>query len=314
VPVTLAEAQQNAQDDLSVSVIDEFRGNAILDLLTFDDCVSPTGGGTLTYAYRRLATRSGAGFRALNSEYVPTEVTTAPVSVDLKPLGGSFQVDRVIGRVGPALSGAVSLNMSQKIKSARDTFGDAVINGDSAADANSFEGLNRILDGTGQEINGAGFDWSGLDEAKSQALIDTLDEFLSNVDGGASVIAGNRRILALVRSAARRVGYYDRSPGAAGSTVETYAGIPLYDTGFRVNNTDVIPVSGGTTDLYALRLGMDAVHGVSMAGSPLVQQWLPDFSTAGAVKTGEVEMGPVAIAVKASKSAAVLRGVRVSAA
>lgn len=314
MPVTLAEAQQNAQDDLSVSVIDEFRGNTLLNLLTFDDCVSPTGGGTLTYAYRRLATRSTAGFRAINSEYVPTEVTTAPVSVDLKPLGGSFQVDRVVSRVGPALSGAITLNMSQKIKSARDTFGDAIINGDSTADANSFEGLNKILDGTGQEISGAAYDWSALDEAKSQAVIDTLDEFLANIDGGVSVIAGNRRVLAAVRSAARRVGYYDRAPGAAGTTVETYAGIPLYDTGYRVNNADVIPVTGGTTDLYAFRLGMDAVHGVSMAGSPLVQQWLPDFTTAGAVKTGEVEMGPVAVAVKASKSAAVLRGVRVSAA
>jgi len=314
MPVTLAEAQQNAADDLSVSVIDEFRGNQLLDLLTFDDCVSPTGGGTLTYGYRRLKTRSTAGFRALNSEYVPTEVTTEPKSVDLKPLGGSFQVDRVISRVGPALTGAVALNMAQKIRSVRDTFGSTFIGGDTDTDALAFEGLDKILTGSGQEIAGAAYDWSDLDESRSHKVIDVLDEFLSNVDGGATAIIASRRALAVIRSAARRAGYYDRSPGAAGTSIETYAGIRFVEAGWNVDQTDVIPVTGGTTDIYAVRLGLDAVHGVSMAGSPLVQQWLPDFTSAGAVKTGEVEMGPVAVAVKASRSAAVLRGVRVSAA
>ena len=37
----------------------------------------------------------------------------------------------------------------------------------------------------------------------------------------------------------------------------------------------------------------------------------PDFSTSGAVKTGEVEMGPVAVALKATKAAAVWRNLRV---
>jgi hypothetical protein len=46
-----------------------------------------------------------------------------------------------------------------------------------------------------------------------------------------------------------------------------------------------------------------------MAGAPLVQTWTPDFASAGAVKTGEVEMGPVAVALKSTKAAAVLRNV-----
>jgi hypothetical protein len=107
MPVTLAQAAQNATDDVDVSVINEFRTNALLDLLTFDDVVNPAGGGaTLTYGYRRLASLATAGFRALNTEYVPGEVTTTKHSVDLKVLGGSFQVDRVLAKVGPAASGA----------------------------------------------------------------------------------------------------------------------------------------------------------------------------------------------------------------
>jgi hypothetical protein len=49
--------------------------------------------------------------------------------------------------------------------------------------------------------------------------------------------------------------------------------------------------TGGYTDLYAVRIGMDGFHGVAVSGQPLVSTWLPDFTVAGAVKTGEVEMG-----------------------
>jgi len=69
--------------------------------------------------------------------------------------------------------------------------------------------------------------------------------------------------------------------------------------------------ASGLTDIYAVSFGLDGFHGVAVTGS-LVKQWLPDFSTAGAVKTGEVEMGPVAVALKATKAAAVFRNVKVA--
>ena len=68
--------------------------------------------------------------------------------------------------------------------------------------------------------------------------------------------------------------------------------------------------AGGETSLYAVRLGMDGFHGISMAGQPPVKAWLPDYKTAGAVKKGEVEM-VAAIALKATKAAGVLRKIKV---
>lgn len=61
---------------------------------------------------------------------------------------------------------------------------------------------------------------------------------------------------------------------------------------------------------HVARLGMDGLHAVSFAGVAPVQTWLPDFTTAGAVKKGEVEMN-AAIALKASKAAGVFRGIKV---
>jgi hypothetical protein len=45
------------------------------------------------------------------------------------------------------------------------------------------------------------------------------------------------------------------------------------------------------TDLYAYRVGLDGFHGVAVSGQPQSGPWLPDFTEAGAVETGEVEMG-----------------------
>lgn len=60
-----------------------------------------------------------------------------------------------------------------------------------------------------------------------------------------------------------------------------------------------------------MRIGLDGFHGVTTTDGQLVKTWLPDFTTAGAVKRGEVELGPVAVALKATKAAAVLRNIKV---
>ena len=78
-----------------------------------------------------------------------------------------------------------------------------------------------------------------------------------------------------------------------GTQVESYGNIPFVDLGAKPgSNADVVATDTekGTTSLYVARLGLDGLHGVSFAGVAPVQTWLPDFSTAGAVKTGEVEM------------------------
>ena len=62
MPVTLAEAALNTQDDVDRLVIDEFRKqSALLDTLLFHDTVNPMGGGsTLTYGYHRVITERAA--------------------------------------------------------------------------------------------------------------------------------------------------------------------------------------------------------------------------------------------------------------
>ena len=318
MPVTLAEARKNVQDDLQMGVIDEFRkSNWILDHITFDDCVSPTGGGaTPTYAYTRLLTQPTAAFRAINTEYTPSEVTKKRFTTDIKVFGGSYEIDRVIADMGGIVS-EVQLQQSQKIKAAQALFNDTFINGDSATNANAFDGLDKAVTGSSTEFNASG---SAIDLSTSaaitsnyQAFLDMLDEFLMLLDGTPSFLAGNTKMIAKLRACARRASMYQVTKNDWGQQVESYGNIPFIDMLAKPGtNNDVIATDGtaGTTSLYAGRLGLDGLHAVSFAGVAPVKTWLPDYSTAGAVKKGEVEMN-AAIALKTTKAAGVFRKIKV---
>ncbi|SCL16363.1 hypothetical protein GA0074692_6871 [Micromonospora pallida] len=335
MPVTLAQAKLMATDDVDVQVIDEFQKSSyLLDKLTFDDVVNQAGNGaTLTYGYTRLTSQPTAAFRAINSEYTPAEVTKVRASVDLKPLGGSFQIDRVLD--GVAAGAETALQMSQKIKASRAFFADQVVNGDSAVDANGFDGLSKILTGTTTEYlplsNGVAtgyLDMTTIDtKQKALQFMLHVNNWLGKLDAKPDALFMNSLTKAYFLFVAAWADMIDKTTNAFGETIEQYRGIDLVDLGTKAgSNNDVIGTvtrdadaggAGGNitglSDIYAVRFGLDGFHGVSMAGRPLVQNWLPDFSKAGAVKTGEVEMGPVAPVLKRSRAAGVLRNVKVSA-
>lgn len=331
--ITLAEAKLNTTDKVNVSVIDEFRKSSdILNRITFDDAASPVGGDTLTYSYRRLLTERDTAFRALGTEYTPANVTTVLKTVSLAPLGGSFQVDRVLAKLGPAASGAVQLNMDQLIKSARAKFADAIINGDTAVDANGFDGLSKALTGSTTEYlplsNGVAtgyLDWTAIiDKASALNAQVHIDNWLSAMDGPPDVIYGNRQTLALFKKIASWADQLTINTSEFGKPITSYNGIPLVDLLTKAgSNTAVIALASkdtdaggaggvitGLGDLFAIRYGLDGFHAASVVGGSIVSTFLPDFTIPGAVKTGEVELGPVAAVLKASKSAAVLRNVK----
>lgn len=316
--ITLEEARKNVQDDLQIGVIDEFRkSNWILDHITFDDAVSPTGGGaTPTYSYTRLKTQPTAQFREINKEYTPHEVTKERHSVDIKVFGGSYQIDRVIANMGGIVS-EVELQQSQKIKAAQALFNDTFINGDSAVDNIAFDGLEKALAGSSTEYNAGesviDLSTSQLVTDNFQYFLDMLDEFLRGLDGEPSFIAGNTKLISKLRACARRASMYQVTKSDWGTNVESYGNIPFVDLGAKPGtNSEVVDIDAtkGTTSLFAARLSLDGLHGVSFAGVAPVQTWLPDFTTAGAVKTGEVEMN-AAIALKASKAAGAFRNIKV---
>ena len=311
--VTLAQAKLNVQDDLQLGIIDEFaKSSYILNNITFDDCVSPTGGGaTLTYGYTRLITQPTADFRAVNSEYTPNEVQKQRYTTDLKVFGGAFEVDRIIARMG-GIADEVTLQAQQKVKAASALFSDTIINGNSSADANVFDGLDVAVTGSDTEKNDIVIDLSTTEavDANYKKFVDHLDEWVGEMDGISAFLCNNK-MAAKFRAVARRMGMYQMTKNDFGQMVEYYGNIPFVDLGAKAGSNDpIVGINEGSTSIYAVRFGLDGFHAISLAGQLPTQIWLPDFSTAGAVKRGEVEM-VAGCALKSTKAAGVFRGIKV---
>ena len=313
--VTLAQARLNVTDDLQAGIIDEFaKSSYILNNIPFADVVSPVGGGaTLTYAYTRQITQPTADFRKINAEYTTHEVQKQRYTTDLKVFGGAFEIDRIIADMGGIVD-EVAWQSAQKVKAASALFSDTIINGNSSVDEDVFDGLDVALTGSDTEVT-SNIDLSTSANVTSNymAFLDILDEFLSKLDGTPSALLMNGNMAAKLRAVARRASMYQTTKDNYGRQVEMYGNIPFVDLGAKPGSNDPIVAtksSGGTSPIYAVRFGMDAFHAISMAGQPPVKIWLPDFTTAGAVKKGEVEM-VAGCALKTTKSCGVLRGVKI---
>lgn len=311
--VTLAQAKLNVTDDLQAGIIDEFaKSSFILNNIPFHDCVSPVGGGaTLTYGYTRLITQPTADFRAVNSEYTPSEVQKQRYTTDLKVFGGSYEIDRIIAGMG-GIADEVALQASQKVKAASALFSDTLINGDSATNPLVFDGLDVAVTGTDTEYKGDVIDLSTSDavDANYKKFVDQLDEWIYSMEGIDAILC-NAKMAAKFRAIARRMGMYQVTKNDFGQKVEHYGSIPFVDLGAKAGSNDpIVKIEGGNTSLYAVRFGLDGFHAISMAGHAPVKTWLPDFTTAGAVKKGEVEM-VAGCALKSTKAAGAFRNIKV---
>ena len=313
--VTLAQARLNVQDDIQAGVIDEFaKSSYILNNIPFDDCVSPMGGGaTLTYGYTRLVTQPTAEFRSVNSEYTAHEVEKQRYTTDLKVFGGAYEIDRIIAGMG-GIADEVELQMRQKIKAASALFSDTIINGNSSTNANVFDGLDVAVTGTSTEYTpkaAIDLSTSALVTSNATEFVDQLDEWLGELDGVDAILC-NGKMAAKFRAIARRMGMYQMTKNNFGQPVEYYGNIPFVDIGAKAGSNDpIVGINGsGETSLYAVRFGLDGFHAISMAGQPPIRTWLPDFSTAGAVKKGEVEM-VAGCALKSTKAAGAFRKIKV---
>ena len=314
---TLADAKNLSQNKLTNFVIDEFRKSPLLDSMVFDDTAKPQGGNTLAYVYNRVTTLPTAAGRAINSEYTPQEAKTSQYTVNLKVFGGSFQMDRVISSYEKQVLDLARFQLEQKTKAARALFADWFINGDSAVDATAFDGLDKALKNSSTDIT---LD-TPINLSTALAVKDNWQTFLYELrqvekllDGEPGVIGVNRDLFAVFQSVADLSTQFQQTKSELGTQIVKYGNAVIMDMGDKPGTSNPIiatNASTGTTDMYLYRIGLDAVHGVTPEGNKEPKIYLPDMTRPGAVKTGEVEM-VAAMALKATKAAAVLRGIQVA--
>lgn len=329
--MTLAEMKVGMSDKLAQQVVETFiRKSEILELMPFDNCVSPdgSGGSTLTYGYIQEKLPSTAAFRALNNEYTANQATVEKKTVDLAIFGGSFEIDRVL-KSAEGKYNNMAYQLEQKIKAAVSTFHNTMVNGDSGSGSNQFDGLDKMLVGQSTEYGtGAAIDLSTMANLKTNA--DAFYEALMTLinDTNADAIMVNRGLKTKIQTVARILGYRTESEEAFGRKVTNIDGCRIIDlqniatvsSGVAVETpiigtktrTIISSSVSGLTDIYAVHFAVaDGFHGVTLSGDKGIKSYLPDFNAPGAVKKGEVEM-VAAVALKNVKSAGVLRNIKIA--
>lgn len=322
MPFTLNEYKASSENAIARGVIDEFRRSSwLLDNLPFDDSASLSSGqrARWVYQYDRITTEPTAAVRAVNAEYSAQEAKTTALTVELKIFGGKFQVDRT--QIGTARYGSrIAFQAGQKVKASRALFNHLFINGDDASSALEFDGLAAALAGSSTEATAtADLSTSALIDTNYKKFLDELFDFLALLDGTPSALLMNRSMKSRLRSVAMRAGYLTQSEDAFGRNVEQFDGIPFIDLGDRPGSANPVVATvadasaANTTSIYAVRLGLDGVHGVAPeGGQAFLKTYMPNLTDPGAVKDGEVEM-VAAMALKATKAAGVLKGIPIAA-
>ena len=333
--MTLEEIKKGMSDKVFGKIVDIFlRESAILQKLPFDDCVSASGGGsTMTYKYLRKVLPPTAQFRKLNGEYTASMATKKEYEAALAIMGGEVKLDRVLNKVAGKYDN-LAYQIEEHIKAVVSLFHYTLVNGDAvttaATDAPEFEGLDSMLAGTSTEFNaGKSIDLSNITNLKNNA-----DEFYEALmllvqTTGADALLMNTDMITKVQTVARVLGYKTETEEAFGKRAVSLDGVRFMDLqnhytvqeGIAVPNAVVKKnltrtVGGaeatGLTDIYAVKFDVnDGFHGISLNGSAVIEQFLPDFNAPGVVKQAEVEM-IAATVLKNTQHAGVLRNIKIA--
>lgn len=333
--MTLEEIKKGMSDKVFGKIVDIFlRESDILQVLPFDDCVSASGGGsTMKYKYLRKVLPASAQFRRLNGEYTPSAATKKEFEAALAIMGGEVQMDRVLNKVSGKFDN-LAYQIEEHVKAVVSLFHYTLINGDAATtaatDAPEFEGLDSMLAGTSTEYNAAKvIDLSTIANIKANAdeFYEMLSILIKSTD--ASALLTNTETIAKIQTVARVLGYKTESEEAFGRKVTTIDGVRFMDlknhytvSGSTATANSVVKKgvsrtvgdasATGLTDLYAVKFDKnDGFHGISLSGSAVIDQYLPDFSKPGVMKNAEVEM-IAATVLKNTQHAGVIRNIKIA--
>lgn len=328
--MTLADMKVGMNDKVAEQVVDIFlRDSEILQMLQFDNTVSPQGGSTLTYTYLQKKLPSLATFRTLGNEYTASEAKLEKKSADLKIFGGKFSMDRVLKQAEGKYDN-MAYQMQEKILAAISLFHYTLINGDATTNSQEFDGLDKMLAGTTTEYNASSsIDISTMTNLKANAdqFYEEIQNLIKNTQADALLM--NTKMISKIQTMARILGYKTETEEAFGKKVTSMDGVRFMDLKNHYTIQSNAPVANscvksgltrtisnasvsGLTDIYAVKFDVnDGFHAASLTGSSAISQYIPDFTKPGAVKDGEVEM-VAATVLKNTAHAGVLRNIKIA--
>ncbi len=160
--LTLAEASKLSNDVLLAGVIETIiKDSPILQVLPFIEIV----GNGLTYNRENAA--PSAAFYDVGDEWSESTPTFTQVTATLKIVGGDADIDNFLLATRSNVQDLEAAIVQLKAKAVQQMFEDTFVNGDTDADAKSFDGIDKLCE-SGQSfsmgVNGAALTLAKLDE------------------------------------------------------------------------------------------------------------------------------------------------------
>lgn len=288
----------------------------------------------MKYKYLRKVLPATAEFRKINGQYTSSAATKQECEAVLAIMGGKVEMDRVLNKIAGNFDN-LAYQIEEHIKAVVSLFHYTLINGDAVSTAATsspeFEGLDSMLAGTSTEYNTDSYiDLSTIEKTKANAdeFYEKLSILAKSVNADALLL--NTEMISKIQTVARILGYKTETEEAFGKRVTTLDGVRFMDlkNHYTVSSDTAVANSvvkknikrtvgeqsdvTGLSDIYAVKFDVnDGFHGISLAGSAVIDKYLPDFNAPGPVKNAEVEM-IAATALKNTQHAGVLRNIKLS--
>lgn len=251
--LTLVEAAKLIQNPLQRGVVEVFpQTSPVLQHLPFLDVQGNA------YSYNQEQTLPGIGFRGINEIYDESTGVINPQTEALKIFGGISKVDRAQVKTQGKVNDIRAVHDGMKAKAAALEFTKAFFKGNSTADADSFDGLEKRL--TGSQV----LDMGNADGGNPLTL-DKLDELLDAVQGSPDMLFMNKTMRRKVNKLMRAAGQATETVSDAfGRQIAAYAGIPIGVIESDKNGNEILgftepDLDNGDknvcTSIYAVRFG-----------------------------------------------------------
>jgi HK97 family phage major capsid protein len=297
MPLLRAEAEKLSRTSLERGIIEEiYTRDELFALFPFMPVVGKA------YVYNRENTLSGGAFLDPYEDVPEGAATFIEITAKLRIIAGDVDLDKFLISTMGDTNDQTAIQLAAKAKALGRQFRDAMVNGDSNANAKSFDGI-RVLSPSGQTIT-AGANGAAL-------TLTALDELLDAVHLGPDVLMMRSGTWRAIRALLRTTG--GMTPEMIqidnfGKPVPSYNGVPVILNDY-VKGDEVQGSNNATTSVYAMRLNeLDGLHGIYGGGSAgFVLEEIGTLQTKDAYRYRMKWY--VGTALKSTKSLARLKGV-----
>jgi HK97 family phage major capsid protein len=269
--LTLAEASKLSNDIVLQGVIETIvLDSPILQVMPFIEIA----GNGLTY--NRENTNPSASFFSVGDTWVEGTPTFTQITSTLSIVGGDADIDNYLLATRSNLQDMQAAVIRLRAKAVQQKFEDTFINGDTAVDAKSFDGIDKLT--IGGQIATMGTNGATLSLAKLDELIDLVKA------GGPSLLVMSKRTRRTLNNLARTTGsFLQTDRNEFGQMVQFYDGVPIGVSDY-ISDAKTVGTSTDCSTIYAMQFGEGALAGLTAPGGLQVEN-IGSLETKDATRT-----------------------------